>query len=204
MLPFSQVLRRFGLGLAFLLFVTAPLRAHALDVAGRCTVRFLGTSTLHDWEGSARCALLSIASPDVSGQYGARAEVAIAQMDTGISARDKKMRQMFEAKKYPRIVATFAGVDPAALRSKQPNALPFRVKFHGVERAVTPVLTNFSEVPGRSARFRASFELALSDFGLKAPVAMGFIRVGEIVKVVVDVELTAKAPEPTPAAPPTH
>lgn len=201
---FARGLRWFGLGPALVLFIVAPLGAHALDIAGRCTVRFFGTSTLHDWEGAAPCALLSIDAPDASGRYAARAEVAIAQMDTGISSRDKKMRQMFEAKKYPRIVATFASVDPAALRSKQPKALPFSVTIHGVERAVKPVLTNFSEVPGKSARFRASFELALNDFGLKAPVAMGFIRVGEIVKVVVDVELTAKAREPTPAAPPTH
>ena len=37
------------------------------------------------------------------------------------------MRQTFEAKKFPRIVASFANVDPAALRAQRPAALPFRI-----------------------------------------------------------------------------
>jgi hypothetical protein len=170
----------------------APSAASALEVAGTCMVRFYGTSSLHDFEGTAPCALLAIAAPDASGRYGARAEVAIAQMDTGISARDKKMRAMFEAKKFPRIVATFAALDPAALRTQSASALPFRLALHGVERTLTPAISKFAEVPGKSARFTASFELSLGDFGLEAPVAMGFIRVDEKVRVVVDVELLAK------------
>ncbi len=186
-------LRRLGLGFALALGAGVPLGANALDVAGRCTVQFLGTSTLHDFEGEAPCALLTIEAPDASGRYGARAEVAIAQMKTGITARDRKMREMFAAKKFPRIVASFASVDPASLRAQLPGALPLRIAIHGVERAMTPVLSNFTEVAGKSARFRATFELALSDFGMEAPVAMGFIRVDDKVKVVVDVELTATA-----------
>jgi hypothetical protein len=180
----------------------AAARAPALDVEGRCSVRFFGTSTLHDFEGTAPCALLAIAAPDASGHYGARAEVAIAQMDTGISSRDKKMRAMFEAKKYPRIVATFASVDPAALRAAGPSALPFRIALHGVERDVAPAISRFVEVPGKSARFRATFTLALSDFGLEAPVALGFIQVDDKVRVEVDVELAAKnGGEPPTGAP---
>ncbi len=185
-------LRRLSFGLALALPSLSPFAANALDVAGSCTVQFFGTSTLHDFEGEAPCALLAIAAPDASGRYGARAEVAVAQMKTGISARDKKMREMFAAKRFPRIVASFASVDPASLRAQRPGALPLHLAIHGVERDLAPVLSNFSEVAGKSARFRATFELTLSDFGMEAPVAMGFIRVDDKVKVVVDVELAAK------------
>jgi hypothetical protein len=177
--------------------------ASAQSVVGTCTVQFFGTSTLHDWEGKAPCALLAIEPPDASGRYGARAEVAIAQMDTENSSRDKRMRQMFEAKKFPRIVATFASVDPAELRAQRAGALPFRIAMHGVERDVAPTISGFSEVAGKSAHFRASFELTLGEFGLEAPVVMGFIRVGEKVRVVVDVDLSAKNGAPV-ASPQTR
>jgi hypothetical protein len=197
---FARTPRRLALSAAFALQALAPIGARALDVAGSCSVAFFSTTTLHDFEGEAPCALLAIETPDASGRYAARVEVAVAQLKTGISARDKKMREMFEAKKFPRIVASFAGVDPASLRARRPGALPFRIAVHGVERAVTPVLSSFAEVPGKSARFRASFELGLRDFGMEGPVAMGFIRVDDKVRVVVDVELEAKngAAAPSP------
>jgi polyisoprenoid-binding protein YceI len=200
----SPVLRRFELAAALLLFATAPLAANALDVAGSCRVQFFATTTLHDFEGEAPCALLAVEAPDAQGHYAARAEVAIAELQTGISARDKKMREVFEAKKYPRIVATFANLDPAALRAQRADALPFRIAIRGAVRAVTPVLSGFSEVPGKSAHFRASFELTLRDFGIEAPVAMGFIRVDEKVRVVVDVDLAARNGAAAASGAPAH
>jgi hypothetical protein len=187
-----RALRRCAISTALALAASAPLAANALEIAGRCTVQFFGTSTLHDFEGTAPCALFAVEAPDANGRYGARAEVAIRQMRTGNSSRDKKMREMFEARKFPRIVATFASVDPAEVRAQRAGALPFRIAVHGVERAVTPTISDFSEVPDKSAHFEASFELTLGDFGLEGPVVMGFIRVGDKVKVVVDVDLFAK------------
>lgn len=178
--------------LGALLVAAAPVGARTLEIAGRCAVRFFGTSTLHDFEGTAPCALLAIDAPDASGRYAARAEVAVAEMETGIAARDRKMREMFEAKRFPRIVASFGAVDAATLRAKGANALPFQLTVHGVTRSVTPVVAGFTEVPGRSARFTATFELSLAEFGMEAPVAMGFVRVGDAVRVAVDVELAAK------------
>jgi hypothetical protein len=199
MSPFARALSRLGV-VAGLAAVAAA--ASAQDIVGSCTVQFFGTSTLHDWEGTAPCALLAIEAPDASGRYGARAEVAIAQMDSDNSSRDKRMREMFEATKFPRIVASFASVDPAELRAQRAGALPFRIALHGVEHDVAPTISNFSEVPGKSAHFRASFELTLEEFGLEAPVVMGFIRVDEKVKVVVDVDLSAKNGAPTASSQP--
>jgi polyisoprenoid-binding protein YceI len=121
-------------------------------------------------------------------------------MDTGISARDRKMREMFEAKRFPRITASFDPVDPSALRSGAASAMRFRLSIHGVERSVAPAISGWSEVPGKSARFRATFKLSLRDFGMKPPVAMGFMRVDETVRVEVAVELTALEGAPRAAA----
>jgi polyisoprenoid-binding protein YceI len=185
-------MRFLAFALVSLASVLAAVSARAVDVAGRCSVSFFATATLHDFEGNGPCALLSIEPPDASGAYRARAELAVEQLDTGIAARNEKMREMFGAQEFPRITAVFEKIDPHALRAKRADALPFQLTIHGVERAVTPELSDWSEVPGKRAHFRATFTVALSEFGMEAPTAIGLVRVGDRVRVVVDAELTAR------------
>jgi polyisoprenoid-binding protein YceI len=170
----------------------ASVTSTASEVRGRCHATFSASSTLHDFEGKAPCSLLEI-EPGDPGTYRARAEVAVKQIETGIADRDEEMREMFDAEHHPRITATFADVDPEALRAKRADALPFRITIRGVEREVKPQISGWSEVPGTRARLRASFDLSLKDFGLEAPVTMGFMRVDDRVHVVVDVEVEIEA-----------
>lgn len=179
-----------GIALCTLAVWAAGAAADPLAIEGRCSVRVFGTSTLHDFEGVAPCASLAI-EPAADGSYRARTEVLVGALDTDNESRNKRMQKMFEAQRHPSIVATFERIDAAALRSGAADALGFRLALHGVERPVAPRVTDFNEVPERSARFRASFELSLREFGLEAPVVMGFIAVGDRVRVEVDVELTA-------------
>ena len=87
--------RRFiGSGAALAFVLSFPLGAAAQDVAGRCSVKFFSTTTLHDFEGEAPCALLAIDAPDAQGRYVARAEVEVARIETGISARDEKLNDV--------------------------------------------------------------------------------------------------------------
>jgi len=197
-LPRTHAVHGFALACAIAVAGSAAADASPPAVAGKCSVQFFATSSLHDFEGEAPCSLLAIEPPDASGRYAARAQVEIAQLKTGISARDRKMREMFEAKKFPQITATFAELDAGAIRARASNALPFRIRVHGVERNVAPKLSRYAEEAGKSARFRAEFDLTLREFGLEPPVAMGFIRVNDEVHVVVDVELAARPPVPRP------
>jgi hypothetical protein len=155
-------------------------------------VTFFATSTVHDFEGSAPCAVLEIEPPDARGHYRARAEVVVEQLDTGIAARNRRMLEMFDAQRFPRITAVFEDVDPDRVRGTA-GILGFAITIHGVESRVIAATSGWSEVPDhRSARFRAEFDLALPEFALEAPVAMGFVRVHDLVHVAVDVELAAK------------
>jgi len=183
------------LALALLAGLLAPLSSPALEVEGRCRVSFSASATLHDFEGGGPCAVLAI-EPDGDGRYRARAEVAVAQLETGIAARDRSMREMFDSERYPRITATFTSIDPEALRARRAGALASRLVIHGTERAVTPVVSDWSEVPGKSAHFRAAFDVSLADFGLAAPVALGWLRVQDRVHVTVEVDLTARGGVP--------
>jgi polyisoprenoid-binding protein YceI len=117
----------------------------------------------------------------------------VDRLDTGIARRNATMREMFEAQKFPRITAAFEKIDPDALRARRAGALPFRLAIHGVERAVTPELSDWSETAGQRAHFRATFTVVLSEFGMDAPTAAGLVRVGDRVRVVVDVDLTTKS-----------
>jgi hypothetical protein len=166
--------------------------AQAAEVGGRCRVVFFGSSTLHDFEGGAPCSRLEITGPGPDGTYRAQADVAVAELDTGIGARDEKMRAMFDAGHHPLITARFERIEPDALRARRSDALAFRIRIRDVERPVTPSIVEWSETTGRSARLRAEFELSLSDFGLEAPVAMGFMRVDDRVRVGVAVDLTER------------
>jgi hypothetical protein len=171
----------------FLPFASAA--AEPAVISGTCSTQFFATSTLHDFEGEAPCALLAIEAPNASGRYAARAEVAVAQITTGIAARDRRMREMFEAKKFPRIEVRCSELDPAALRARRAGALPCQLTLHGVSRPISPQLVSYAEVPDTSASFAASFEVSLAQFGLEAPVVMGFVRVGDRVRVVANVAL---------------
>ena len=182
---------RFAVVLAWVAASLVSVTSGASAVTGRCHVAFAATSTLHDFEGKAPCSLLSI-EPGDAGTYRARAEVTVAQVETGISARDEKMREMFDAEHHPKIAAAFAKIDPDAVRARRADALPFRISIKGVEREVKPAISSWSE-EGSRVKFRASFDLSLKEFGLEAPVAMGFNRVGDRVRVTVDVELDGAA-----------
>jgi hypothetical protein len=171
-------------------------RAESTPVAGSCAVRFYASSTLHDFEGDAPCASFAVQPPTAEGAYRARVEVAVADMHTGISARDKRMRQMFDAAHHPRIVAQFEHVAPDALRAAartqaSADALAFTLKIGERERRLVPLVSRWQEEPGKHASFRAAFDVSLADFGLEAPTVMGFIRVEDRVRVEVDVKLDA-------------
>lgn len=186
---------RLAIALVALAGSFAPIFADTLEVAGRCHVMVFATSTLHDFEARARCALLEIEhleKHDALVHYRARAEVAVVELDTGIAARNRRMREMFEAERYPKITAVFAEVQPGMVRGSA-GVLSFDITIHGVTRRIVATTSDWSEVPShQSAHFRASFDLSLSDFGLEAPVVMGLVRVGDRVRVVVDVELSAR------------
>jgi polyisoprenoid-binding protein YceI len=179
---------RFAVALAWVAALLVPVTSSAGEITGRCRATFTAGATLHDFEGSAPCSLLEI-QPGEAGRYRARARVTVRQIETGIGARDERMREMFDAAHYPVITATFASVDPDALRARRADALPFRIAIHGVERDVKPQISQWSEAAGEPVRFRASFDVSLKEFGLEAPVAMGFMRVADRVRVAVDVEI---------------
>ena len=174
--------RVFALALACTLAAAAAARAQ--EVRGKLTASFAATSTLHDFEGTARPVAVSL-KPEAAGGWSAEVTIPVAELSTGNGWRDDSMREMFEADRHPRIVGRVSGVDPERVRSS--GRLPFLLRIHDVEHPLEARVRSFQQSE-RRASFDAEFDVSLAAFGLTAP-SMPFNRVGDVVHVKVHLEL---------------
>ncbi len=111
--------------------------------------------------------------------------VAVAGMDTDNSKRDKKMREMFEEKKYP-VITGSAG--PVALKDVH-SKVSFNLKIRDIVKPVTATVTNYLETDSRISA-DVAFTLSLADYQLKPPSVLGMIKVGDKVSVKATIVLS--------------
>ena len=173
---------------AALLLLLSATPAFAGEVRGICDVRFQGTSTLHDFPGKGVCSPFN--APMVHDAAGrailpsVEVEVPVAEMRTENDSRDGKMREMFQADRFPRIHASVRGVDVVRLREemgKDPEGkapLDLLLRIRDVERRVRATAGNLKET-GERVTFALEFPVSLKEFGLKPPSVLGIIRVGD-------------------------
>lgn len=192
------------LGLSALLWPAGPATADAAAqaVKGHCEIRFVGSSTLHDFSGEVQSRPFELEThlDDVAGDawWSGAIEVAVFEMDTGIARRDRKMRAMFDAERFPLIVADFPKIESALLamaRSGGEPEIDFDLTIREAKRPVAARISHWTD-QGRGARFDVAFELSLQSFGLEVPPVLGLLRVGDVVTVRVQVILDALAGEP--------
>ena len=165
-------------------------------IAGTCQVRFSGSSTLHDFEGTAPPQPVTLNAIPGTATYSGLVRVPVTQLDTDNSWRDDKLHSLFEAERYSEIIATFDSIDPQLARPAadgQIGTLPFQLRIRAIERPVRAVLSNWSETPAQVA-FDATFTLSLAEFELPAPTVAGLVRVDDSVVVEVHVELAPSTP----------
>ena len=164
--------------------LVAALPAFAEAVRGSARVSFTGTSTLHDFDGTAGSVAVSL-SQGANGAWSADVSVPVAEMKTGNRWRDGDMREMFDAANHPQIRGRFRDVDAEEVRRS--GVLPFLLQIRTVERPVKATIQNWRQSE-REASFDASFELSLARFQLEAPSSF-FLSVGDRVRVTVHVTL---------------
>ncbi len=181
-----------GCRVVFILLILLSGYAFAGSIQGTCDVRFFGTSTLHDFDGTVRSIPFTAAvSRDAAGNPvvpSVELEFPVADMRTGIETRDGKMREMFQSDRYPVIRAEVKDVEAGRFREAMRNAqggkvpLDVTVLIRGVQRKVQATAYNWKEKGGRVG-FDIEFPLSLKEFELKAPSVIGLIRVGDRVVV---------------------
>lgn len=178
----------------FLLLSAGP--AWAGKIEGVCEIRFLGTSTLHDFSGKVRCLPFGggIVTDETRKTVISRMEVEVPvdEMDTGNKDRDRQMRDMFGSDRFPRIHGTIRNIDVDRIRQVSAGegkaVIDLSLRIRDVERSVPATVTNLRE-DGNRVRFDVEFPVSLKDFGLKAPSVLFIIRVGDKVTVKGNVEV---------------
>ena len=181
--------------LLFVLTFALPFTVFAADYRGDCTIAFKGSSTLHDFHGKARCQPFNASRVDGAVDLS-KVSVAVAGMDTDNAKRDKKMREMFEEKRYPLITGSAGSVALSEIRAAQKGAdgatkVNFKLKIRDMVKPVTATVTRFVETDSRISADLA-FTLSLAEYHLQPPSVLGLIRVGDEVSVTATVVLDAK------------
>jgi len=181
--------------LVFVLLIVLTLNVSAADYRGDCNIAFHGSSTLHDFHGKARCQPFTVNNIDGVMDIS-KLSVAVADMDTDNSKRDKNMREMFEEKKHPLITSSAAVVPLKDIRATQKSGssssskVTFTLMIRDVAKPVTATITNFAETDSRITA-DVTFILSLADFLLKPPSVLGMIKVDDKVSVTASFVLNA-------------
>jgi hypothetical protein len=119
-------------------------------------------------------------------------------MQTGIERRDRAMREMYEAGRFPRIVGRLPVAPLVELRRQlhqaaQGGTFPLQLRIRDREQAIAAQVSQLTDTEN-SFSVELQFPVSLAAYGLKPPSVLGFIRVGDEVRVKVSVQL---APLPT-------
>lgn len=166
--------------------LAAPIATPAAEpaISGTVSSRFTGSSTLHDFSGSAPPTSFSL-EPAGDGTWAATVEVSVDALTTDNGVRDRKMREMFHATEHPTLRAEFAHVLPEEVRTS--GRLPFRLTIAGVSRDVMSTVREWRQTETQ-VDFITALDLSLVEFGLDAPRAFVFV-VADSVHVTTEVSL---------------
>lgn len=181
-----------------LLLGTALSTAEVLKVdPAHSTVAFHGSSTLHDFDGSAA---LVAGAFDLAAGAG-MVEADATSMKTGSDGRDEKMHgEIMVTKTWPRVRFELTRFVPDAAGAAGGTAHG-RWTMHGVTREISVPLT-FSDVGTPAVRHaKAAFDLDIRRWSIPVPRVV-IISVDPVIKVAVDLALVPDATAIAHVAPP--
>jgi hypothetical protein len=195
-------MRRLLLLITALSTLSSPVMA--MEWQGACAVHFAGSSTLHDFEGFASCEPFVLQATAAADGGAVVPEtvlcVTVAGMQTGNASRDRKMREMFDAARFPQIDGVLSGAPVTELRRQLHDAaggrgsFPLHLRIRDVEAPAAARVTRLVDDP-RGLSFDLEFPVSLAAYRLEPPSVLGLIRVADEVRVKVTVQL---APLPPP------
>lgn len=189
-----------------LLLACVSASAAAVELPGTCQVAFTGSSTLHDFDGTAACTpfTLTVTGAGDAAQLGeVTLSVPVAGLRTGIARRDRSMYEIFQTGRFPEITGRLTGAPLAVVRRQLhqsaagTSTLPLTVRIRDIERPVAARVTMLVDTT-RDFSIALEFPLSLAAFRLEPPIVLGFIRVADEVLVKVSIQLT---PLPAPWQP---
>ena len=157
-----------------------------------------GTSTVRGFQCKAPALEADVsAAPNaiaavLAGEKGVTAaelRVPAAKLDCGNGTMNEHMLKALKAKEHGTIVFRVTSYDVAKGAEGVTGTLTGTLSLGGVEKTITVAATGRDA--GGALRVAGSYQLRMSDYGLKAPTLMfGTLKVNEVVKVGFDLVLT--------------
>ncbi|MFB6272669.1 MAG: YceI family protein [Salinibacter sp.] len=152
--------------------------AHAQRVvatvdSAQSVIDYTGSAPLHDWTGTSRdVSGRFVLDPDQPDSSRAVIRVLVASFDSGNDRRDRKMREVTEAKQYPLVEFRTTALQPVQWgRSTDGHAGKWKVRgeltFHGRTHLVET--TADVRVTDGQVRVRAKFAISLTRFKVERP-----------------------------------
>lgn len=174
--------------LLFVAIIGVAPACDAEDVGAQATsaIGFLGSSSLHEWEGKAAPIHTALHASALTGDWSGDLVIPVATLDSGNATRDARMRAMFHADRFPDIRVALRGVDPAVVARTFELIVPLTIG--DVTREVRTNIRGWKREDGRVS-FDANAVVSLQAFGLEAPSVLGLVRVADEVKVQAHVDV---------------
>ena len=183
------------------LFMAVPL--HAEQLVSDCTIIFHATSPLPDFDGEGDCDPFVVTIREL--EQGKRQvepwaiRIPLSTLRTGLAPRDSQMQQMFESEVYPTILGEMGSFDPdqwlaAVHAGNGPVVYPFPLTMHGLTRNVEAEVDRFFAEDGR-IELDFSFDILLTDYGMKLPRLFGMRMVDDLVNIEVLVKMKKEISE---------
>lgn len=187
------------LALPFLLALQAQsAELHIQPGADSNHVIFRSAAPMESFEGTTQEVKgeIRVDLDDLINDFEVRVEVDLASLKTGMSLRDKHMRENhLETDTHPTVV--FSGTEllaPSLPKLAVGSPVSFRVRgdfdLHGETRQIE-VPIEATRLDEKSVHIRADFSVKLSDYGIKRPKFL-FMKLGEEQQVQVDVVATTR------------
>jgi polyisoprenoid-binding protein YceI len=172
-----------------LVALSCSAQAADIDTAGAqatSTIRFVGSSSLHDWEGQVPPIRTALHDSALTGDWSGDLVIPVAALDTGNESRDARMREMFHADRWPEIRVAIRGVEPDVVARTRELVVPLTIGE--VTHDVTTKITDWKR-QGDRASFDVTARVSLESFGLEAPSVLGLVRVADEVNVQAHVDV---------------
>ncbi len=184
--------------LIFVLVFTPPLLSGQID--GSCGIEFYTGTVLTDFSGEVTAQPFSVElkeNPESDALLKISSiKVAVSDIRTGIKKRDKDMREMFKAEKYPLIEGTVRKpVNITEFMEKMEkegvNTLPIFLRIRNVENKIDAKVTKIESQEDKTL-INIEFPVLLSDFEIERPSFL-WIKVHDKVRVELRIVLQKSA-----------
>jgi polyisoprenoid-binding protein YceI len=164
-------------------------------------IDYTGSAPLHDWTGTSRSVSGTLVlDPETPDSSRAVLRVPVASFDSGNNRRDRKMREVTEAERYPTVEFRATDFQPELWgRASEGHAGRWRVTgdltFHGRTHPVE--VTADVAINEDRVRIRAQFPISLTRFEVERPSIL-WASIGD--KIRIDARIVARVQKPSSAA----